>query len=356
MLLRRSPSADLRLARCLGQSGAVGQGEGSVGEELRVAVGAAASTSDDQAAQPARGALSSPDRGARDANPVNPDLVRAVIQAESAFNPRARVPQGRDGADAADAGDRGGPTACATPSIPPEHPRRREIPEAAARPLRRPGRARARRLQRRPGCGEEVRRQGAALPRDAELRRPDPAATRRRRHAGGVAARPHAASIGRSRSSTAAKSSGIPAPARGRRAVRPPSAADAAPLTSSLPSVFRMRRRSRLSGVDRARRVNARASRVIPPHLDLLLGRLRGPVLVERAGLGLGDVPVGESWTTTVCLRPSGREMTISSPGRISRWGFAGWPLTSTRPILQAFWASDRVRKRQAMSSQTSSR
>ena len=40
--------------------------------------------------------------------------------------------------------------------------------------------------------------------------------------------------------------------------------------------------------------MNARASRGHSPHLDLFFGGLRGPVLVEVAGVGLGDVPFGE--------------------------------------------------------------
>ena len=38
-------------------------------------------------------------------NGVRADLVRAVIQVESAFNPASGVPEGRNGADAADAGN-----------------------------------------------------------------------------------------------------------------------------------------------------------------------------------------------------------------------------------------------------------
>ena len=39
---------------------------------------------------------------------VRPDLVRAVVQVESAFNPYARVAKGRAGAHAVDAGHRAG--------------------------------------------------------------------------------------------------------------------------------------------------------------------------------------------------------------------------------------------------------
>src|SRR5438552_278750 len=56
------------------------------------------------------------------------------------------------------------------------------------------------------------------------------------------------------------------------------------------------------------------------------------------------------------CLRPKGRPMTISSPARSRRCGFACWPLTSILPPLQAFCASDRVLNRHATSSQMSSR
>ena len=46
----------------------------------------------------------------------------------------------------------------------------------------------------------------------------------------------------------------------------------------------------------------------------------------------------------------------VSSPTRSSRCGLLAWPFTSTLPPLQAFCASERVLKRQATSSQTSSR
>ena len=60
--------------------------------------------------------------------------------------------------------------------------------------------------------------------------------------------------------------------------------------------------------------------------------------------------------TVSVCLRPSGREMTNSSPISTSRCAFAGAPFTLTLPSRQAFWASERVLKRQATSSQISRR
>src|SRR5947209_559027 len=56
------------------------------------------------------------------------------------------------------------------------------------------------------------------------------------------------------------------------------------------------------------------------------------------------------------CLRPNGRLISISSPTRSSRFGFAGWRFTSSLPPLQAFCASERVLKRHATSSQTSRR
>src|SRR6185436_21021847 len=60
--------------------------------------------------------------------------------------------------------------------------------------------------------------------------------------------------------------------------------------------------------------------------------------------------------TITVCRRPWPRVITISSPGRTTRFGRAASPLTSTLPPRQARCASDRVLKRQATSSQTSIR
>ena len=120
--------------------------------------------------------------------------------------------------------------------------------------------------------------------------------------------------------------------------------------------ILRMRRRSRLSGLATGPLLNARASRAIRRiSISSSVGfGVRSSYRARASALAI--CRSASSWTTTVCLRPRGREMTISSPGFISRWDFAGWPLTSTRPILQAFWASERVRKRQAMSSQMSSR
>src|SRR3954469_16792045 len=62
------------------------------------------------------------------------------------------------------------------------------------------------------------------------------------------------------------------------------------------------------------------------------------------------------AYTTSRCWRPSGRLITISSPDLISRCGLEGWPFTSTLPALHAFCASERVRNRQATSSQMSNR
>ena len=90
----------------------------------------------------------------------------------------------------------------------------------------------------------------------------------------------------------------------------------------------------------------------------LLLGRgRRRRVLVEEPGLGLRDVPLGRGrGRRTRCRRPSGRVISITSPGLTSRCGLADWPLTSTLPPLHAFCASDRVLNRHATSSQTSRR
>ena len=104
---------------------------------------------------------------------VRADLVRAVMQVESGFNPYARSPKGRDGPDAADAGD--GEQFGVRNSVQPgrEHPRRRRLPARAARSLRQQRGTRARRLQRRAGRGGQARPDRPALPRDAELRRAD---------------------------------------------------------------------------------------------------------------------------------------------------------------------------------------
>lgn len=60
--------------------------------------------------------------------------------------------------------------------------------------------------------------------------------------------------------------------------------------------------------------------------------------------------------TTTRCFRPNGRPISISSPARSRRSGFATWPLTESLPFLQALCASERVLNRHATSSQTSRR
>ena len=60
--------------------------------------------------------------------------------------------------------------------------------------------------------------------------------------------------------------------------------------------------------------------------------------------------------TTTFWRRPNRWVIWISSPSRISRFGFAEWPFTSTLPPSHARLASERVLDRQAMSSQTSRR
>ena len=295
------------------------------------------------------------------ANGVSPDLVRAVIQAESAFNPRARSLKGRDGADAADAGDGGRVRRAERLRSGREHPRRRGVPEAPARPLRRPGRARAGRLQRRPRRGEEVRRDGAALPRNPELRRPDPGHAAGTRPAIAGASRTtgvRTRCIARSRWSTAARSSRYTGTPRDRlaSASKRPSAARVACVLVPLSTLARCRRRSRLSGVDRGTREGVRQPGE-PPHL-------RPP---PRVGFGvrssynsrasaLATCAVGQAANDDRLLRPSGREITISSPGRISRCGFGGLAVDVDPADLAGFLGLGRSGTGTATSSQTSRR
>ena len=101
---------------------------------------------------------------------VRPELVRAVIQVESGFNPRA-VAQGGDGPDAVDARDRG-QLGVDNPWIPAENIRGGVAYLGSLIAIRQRG-AGAGGLQRRPRRGEPLRAARAAVPRDAGLRAED---------------------------------------------------------------------------------------------------------------------------------------------------------------------------------------
>ena len=163
---------------------------------------------DDEAAQQARGAVSGLIEEHATLNTVSVDLVRAVIQAESAFNPRAVSPKGALGlmqlmpATAAEFG--------VTDAFNPEQNVRAGVKYLKQLLDTYDGRVELAlaAYNAGPRGGEEVRRQGAAIPRDAELRVPHsgldgsritPARCRR-----------GAPSTGRCRSSTAARSCATP--------------------------------------------------------------------------------------------------------------------------------------------------
>ena len=93
-----------------------------------------------------------------------------------------------------------------------------------------------------------------------------------------------------------------------------------------------------------------------PAELDFLRRRRRREVFVQRAGVGLGDVLVGNAVDNQALLSAHRTTDEDLVPGRTSRCGLAAWPLTSTFPALHAFCASERVRNRQATSSQMSRR
>ena len=83
--------------------------------------------------------------------------------------------------------------------------------------------------------------------------------------------------------------------------------------------------RATLAFVRRLRRRHLRAVDAFhPPHLDLFGRRRRCEIFVEQPRLGLRDVLRRRSpCTTTRCLRPNGRPIRSSSPGRSRRFGFA---------------------------------
>ena len=123
----------------------------------------------------------------------------------------------------------------------------------------------------------------------------------------------------------------------------------------SLPFSFLISRRSRFVGVRGAgfiaRKIRSRRRASISSRDGAGVRssyRSRASVFgIERSARPL---------TMTVCWRPSGREMMISSPDRKRRCGLPDWPLTSTLPASHARFASERVRNRHATSSHTSRR
>ncbi len=96
-------------------------------------------------------------------NAVRTDLVRAVVQVESAFNPNAKSSQGRAWSDAIDAGDDS--AVRREESVRPrgKHSGRRGLLAPAPGSVRQRRAARARGIQRRPWSGRPARPERPAL-------------------------------------------------------------------------------------------------------------------------------------------------------------------------------------------------
>ena len=101
-----------------------------------------------------------------------PDLVRARDPGGIRVQPAGALRQGRDGADAADAGDRGRTRRASTRTTRREHPRRRGLPQSLLVATTGTRSSRWRPTTPGPGAVEKYGA-GAALPRDARLRRED---------------------------------------------------------------------------------------------------------------------------------------------------------------------------------------
>lgn len=220
-------------------------------------------------------------------NVVSADLVRALIQAESAFNPRAVSSKGAMGlmqlmpATAAEHG-------VLDPFNPAENIRagvkylkqllvsyegRVELALAA--------------YNAGPGAVKKVRRQGASLSRDPELRRANPEHRHGHQRRATQTGLPDGGDRGRPRSGPL-----LGEAARRRRAAR---IGRAALKIAPLIPFFQPAEPSPLALVGRGRRSRERPRQPRqPPHFDLLLGRPGSPILVELARLGLRDVPIGE--------------------------------------------------------------
>ena len=131
------------------------------------------------------------------------------------LQPARPLAEGRDGPDAADAGHRGRPRRPQSLRSRTEHPRRRRLPALAARSVQRQRGAGARRLQRRPGRGDALRRR-----RCRPIARPATTCRRCSRRTGRRGRSPATSSTACSRWSTARKSSATPTSSRSRASSR----------------------------------------------------------------------------------------------------------------------------------------